>query len=154
MSTMLGGNPNIPNEIAARSQSSSDTQAGTSEKIKRPANSFILYRCYASRLLKNQYPAKMLQADLSKVISEMWQNEAPQVRDEFERRAQEAKEQHAAMYPNYQYRPQRKVKKSKDGRASRRSRSRTSASTSTNHNDAEHETVCPTNPCICALSSF
>lgn len=147
MNTLLGGNTNIPNEIAARSQSSSDS---TSERIKRPPNSFILYRSYKSQLLKLRRPPKMPQADLSKVISEMWQNEPPEVREEFDRRAKEAKAHHSAMYPDYRYRPQRKTKKSKERGGTRKSGNHVSAST----NHAGHETVCAINPRTCAISSF
>ncbi|KAJ2930391.1 hypothetical protein H1R20_g6711, partial [Candolleomyces eurysporus] len=72
----------------------------------------------------------MPQADLSKVISEMWQNEPSDVREEFDRRAKEAKALHSAMYPNYRYQPQRKSKKPKERGSTRQGGSQASASTS------------------------
>ncbi len=45
---------------------------------------------------------------LAKLISYMWRDEAPEVRKHYEDQAAIKKVEHAAMYPNYVYAPQRK----------------------------------------------
>ncbi|KAG6915582.1 hypothetical protein DXG01_010850 [Tephrocybe rancida] len=78
------------------------------EKIPRPPNSFIVYRSHVLRTM----PAPLLgtkrnQSDLSKTIGEMWRNESPEVRAQFERRAAVLKKEHEEAYPGYQYAPRR-----------------------------------------------
>ncbi|KAI9062023.1 hypothetical protein FKP32DRAFT_1677637 [Trametes sanguinea] len=60
---------------------------------------------------------KTRQADLSKSLSQQWKNLPPEEKRYWEELAKQKKEEHKMMYPNYQYRPQRKTNgKSKKGK--------------------------------------
>ncbi|KAG6891760.1 hypothetical protein C0992_006181 [Termitomyces sp. T32_za158] len=77
--------------------------------IPRPPNSWILYRSDMVALLAPPPPGTTRsQADVSRIISSMWKTEKPEVKAEYERRAEVKKFEHAAMYPNYRYMPKSK----------------------------------------------
>ncbi|KAG6886256.1 hypothetical protein C0993_006666 [Termitomyces sp. T159_Od127] len=77
--------------------------------IPRPPNSWILYRSDMVALLAPPPPGTTRsQADVSRIISAMWKTEKPEVKAEYERRAEVKKLEHAAMYPNYRYMPKSK----------------------------------------------
>ncbi|KAG6832501.1 hypothetical protein H0H87_001426 [Tephrocybe sp. NHM501043] len=80
--------------------------------IPRPPNSWILYRSDMVACLPPPPPGTTRsQADVSKIISAMWKSEKPEVKAEYERRAEVKKLEHAAMYPNYRYAPMSKEAK-------------------------------------------
>ncbi|GLB37261.1 putative high mobility group [Lyophyllum shimeji] len=89
-------------------------------QIPRPPNSWILYRSDMVSLLPPPPPGTTRsQAEVSRMISQMWKNEAPEVKAEYERRAEVKKLEHAALYPHYRYMPKSKelkeeLKKNKD----------------------------------------
>ncbi|KAF5385907.1 hypothetical protein D9615_002398 [Tricholomella constricta] len=56
-------------------------------------------------------------AEVSRIISRMWKGETPEVKAEYERRAEVKKIEHAAMYPNYRYMPKSKELKEELKRA-------------------------------------
>ncbi|KAG5637230.1 hypothetical protein H0H81_005352 [Sphagnurus paluster] len=100
------------------------------ESIPRPPNSWILYRSDMVAIMPPPPPGTTRsQGDVSRLISRMWKNETPEVRAEYERRAEVKKVEHAAMYPNYRYMPKTKeykeeLKKSKaKGRGKKREES-------------------------------
>ncbi|KAJ3821951.1 hypothetical protein EV361DRAFT_540014 [Lentinula raphanica] len=74
---------------------------------KRPPNAWILFRSDMNRALKLKYP-KATQSLLSKQISDLWANAIPEVRAEYERRAEAAKVAHHMKYPNYKFNPRKK----------------------------------------------
>ncbi|KAJ7128884.1 hypothetical protein C8R43DRAFT_957402 [Mycena crocata] len=69
----------------------------------RPPNAWILYRAEKSKAI-----GRKAQSDVSKEISAMWKAETPDVRAEYERRAEEKKAEHSAMYPQYRFQPVKK----------------------------------------------
>ncbi|CDO71015.1 hypothetical protein BN946_scf184844.g19 [Trametes cinnabarina] len=97
--------------------------------IKRPENAWILFRrkqvrdhnANAEEEEKETGPQKKRrQADLSKTISQQWKTLSQEERQYWEDLAKEKKKEHAMLYPNYVYRPQRnKDKKSKKGKSRR-----------------------------------
>ncbi|KAF9219590.1 hypothetical protein BS17DRAFT_384255 [Gyrodon lividus] len=76
----------------------------------RPPNAWILYR---SDRLKDLPPSKerRAQADVSKLISEMWKNEKEEVKLEYERMADARKAEHQRLYPSYRFQPMKKEDK-------------------------------------------
>ncbi|KAJ4000032.1 hypothetical protein F5050DRAFT_728302 [Lentinula boryana] len=74
---------------------------------KRPPNAWILFRSDMNRALKLKYP-KATQSALSKQISNLWASAIPEVRAEYERRAEAAKVAHHLKYPNYKFNPRKK----------------------------------------------
>ncbi|KIK98564.1 hypothetical protein PAXRUDRAFT_55546, partial [Paxillus rubicundulus Ve08.2h10] len=73
----------------------------------RPPNAWILYR---SDRLKELPPSKerRAQADVSKLISNMWKNEKEEVKLEYERMADAKKAEHQRLYPSYRFQPMKK----------------------------------------------
>jgi hypothetical protein len=79
----------------------------------RPPNAWILYRSDKLRQLPPTEPGnpRRAQAEVSKMISNMWKNESEAVRNEYERRADAKKAEHQQMYPNYRFQPMKKEEK-------------------------------------------
>ncbi|KIK67877.1 hypothetical protein GYMLUDRAFT_68896 [Collybiopsis luxurians FD-317 M1] len=93
--------------------------------IKRPENSFILFRrkwCkdhlqQTREKATHNHPAKkQRQADLSKIISFEWKSLSDEERKYWDDLADAKKREHQQMYPNYVYRPQRTAR-DQDGKA-------------------------------------
>jgi hypothetical protein len=53
------------------------------------------------------------QADISKLIAEMWKNETPEVRQYYEAMSDMKKAEHLAQYPTYRFQPMKKADKEK-----------------------------------------
>ena len=51
------------------------------------------------------------QAEVSKIISDMWRQEPDHVKAKYERMAEQAKAEHRMMYPNYKFSPESKQEK-------------------------------------------
>lgn len=83
----------------------------------RPPNSWILYRAWKLKQLPPPGPGegRRNQSDVSTMLSTLWRNESTEIREYFERLADEAKAEHKLRYPNYRYQP----KKKEDGKAPR-----------------------------------
>ncbi|CAE6527267.1 unnamed protein product [Rhizoctonia solani] len=79
----------------------------------RPPNAWILYRSdKLKELATNQAPGpRKPQAEISKIISQMWQAEGPETKGMYEARAEEKKAEHAALYPDYKFAPMKKEDK-------------------------------------------
>ncbi|KAH7915236.1 hypothetical protein BJ138DRAFT_1109913 [Hygrophoropsis aurantiaca] len=82
----------------------SDTPAEDGVKPPRPPNAWILYR---SDKLKSLPPTehRRAQAEVSRLISNMWRSESDVVKLEYERRADARKAEHQRLYPNYRFQP-------------------------------------------------
>ncbi|SPO31617.1 related to HMG-box transcription factor [Ustilago trichophora] len=92
----------------------------------RPPNAWILYRSQKFREIQQTRDSQARsgssekpksQAEISRIISQMWQNETTAVKQEFEALADEKKLAHQRMYPTYRYRPKKKAKSSKQNAA-------------------------------------
>ncbi|KAJ3574651.1 hypothetical protein NP233_g1631 [Leucocoprinus birnbaumii] len=92
---------------------SSRPAAPRAVKAPRPPNAWIIYRSDKVHQLPPLEPGqpRRAQADVSKMISGMWANESDETRQEYERRAEEAKAAHALKYPGYRFKPMKKEEK-------------------------------------------
>ena len=82
----------------------------------RPANAWILYRSAKMKVLKDPQSSgqpRRTQADISKLIAEMWKNETPEVRQFYEAMSDMKKAEHLAQYPTYRFQPMKKADKEK-----------------------------------------
>ncbi|KAF8750657.1 hypothetical protein RHS01_09126 [Rhizoctonia solani] len=79
----------------------------------RPPNAWILYRSDKLKELATQQTSgpRKPQAEISKIISQMWQQEGPDTKGKYETRAEEKKAEHAALYPDYKFAPMKKEDK-------------------------------------------
>ncbi|KAG6909589.1 hypothetical protein DXG01_016628 [Tephrocybe rancida] len=113
-------------------QPSSDiVRRGDPAWVARPRNAFIIFRCDYSR--KHTKEGKRVrrppgtvstEKTLSKRAGEAWRLLSAQERKPYEERAEQEKEQHARMHPNYRYRPaKRSGHKRKNSSISSRSNS-------------------------------
>ncbi|KAH9894946.1 hypothetical protein C8Q73DRAFT_790143 [Cubamyces lactineus] len=95
------------------------TIAGKSSKAAqrppRPPNAWLIYRAEKVKELLRTMPegVMLVQSEASRLISPMWASEPREVRAEFERRAEAAKEEHARLYPGYKYQPVPKAEREK-----------------------------------------
>ncbi|RIA92984.1 high mobility group box domain-containing protein, partial [Glomus cerebriforme] len=72
----------------------------------RPQNPFILYRRDKFEKHKTEYKRKGLnQAEISKILGEMWSNEKPEVKELFRALGRLAEKIHTDEYKNYKYEP-------------------------------------------------
>ncbi|KAH7926503.1 hypothetical protein BV22DRAFT_1128094 [Leucogyrophana mollusca] len=95
-----------------RSAASSSTRA---VQPPRPPNAWILYRSDKLKSLPPKDPngPARAQAEVSRLISDMWKRESEAVRLEYERRAEARKAEHQRLYPNYRFQPMKKEDKEK-----------------------------------------
>ncbi|CAG8908761.1 unnamed protein product [Penicillium egyptiacum] len=75
-------------------------------KVPRPPNCFILYRQANHHLVKNANPG-VSNNEISRILGARWNNESPEVREQFTRLADDLKKEHAIKHPDYQYTPRR-----------------------------------------------
>ncbi|THH20773.1 hypothetical protein EW146_g625 [Bondarzewia mesenterica] len=91
------------------------TPRATAGNPPRPPNAWILYRSDKQHQLPPVPPGqpRRPQSEVSKTISNMWKNESDSVKAEYENRAEQAKTEHARLYPNYRFCPMKKADKEK-----------------------------------------
>ncbi|PLW36832.1 hypothetical protein PCANC_13958 [Puccinia coronata f. sp. avenae] len=77
------------------------------EKLPRPPNSWILYRSDKIAEMKSQHSG-LAQCLLSKEIATRWHSESQEVRNNYEKKAELIKAEHAIKYPDYKYSPKRR----------------------------------------------
>ncbi|KAH6721974.1 hypothetical protein BKA61DRAFT_666721 [Leptodontidium sp. MPI-SDFR-AT-0119] len=75
-------------------------------KIPRPRNAFILYRQHYQAQVVSQHPG-LANPEISKIIGEQWREQAPEVKSDWKRLAEEEKQRHQRQYPGYRYQPRR-----------------------------------------------
>lgn len=101
-------------------------EAAAEPHTPRPPNAWILYRSQKFREIQQNREAQTQtgstdkpksQAEISRIISQMWQNETAAVKQKFESMADEKKLAHQKMYPTYRYRPKKKGKSKQAGRS-------------------------------------
>ncbi|CAG8670990.1 34064_t:CDS:1 [Gigaspora margarita] len=96
--------------LISESQEKSKKQRRKENKALRPPNSFILYRKYQQSEIKKRYK-NLTNANISKVVSKMWQNESEKVKFQFEKLADQMKVEHQKNYPDYEYRAKKKLQR-------------------------------------------
>lgn len=72
---------------------------------------FILYRQHYQNHITAEFPG-ISNPDVSKVIGDRWRNLDDETRAEWKQRAEEEKEKHQQLYPDYRYQPKRAARKS------------------------------------------
>ncbi|KAF5370574.1 hypothetical protein D9758_002087 [Tetrapyrgos nigripes] len=83
-------------------------------KIPRPPNAWILFRSDMLRKINphtwdaNGRPTRKTQAVVSKEVADLWKTASPDVRAEYERRADAKKAEHSIQFPNYRFTPLKK----------------------------------------------
>ncbi|KAH9827404.1 SRY (sex determining region Y)-box [Teratosphaeria destructans] len=84
------------------------------EKIPRPRNAFIIYRTANSRKIARDLRARgknggVLNQKVSQYAGEQWRAEPEEVKERYRGYARQEAEQHRRDYPDYVFRPRRKV---------------------------------------------
>uniref|UniRef100_A0A060TJ66 ARAD1D44660p n=1 Tax=Blastobotrys adeninivorans TaxID=409370 RepID=A0A060TJ66_BLAAD len=82
--------------------------------VKRPLNSFMLYRKSQTQSAMAYAIASQLKLNhqnISQIIGLMWQTESKELKDEFAKFAGQEKEIHKALHPDYKFCPQKKQRK-------------------------------------------
>lgn len=88
-----------------RSFETRQNEKGTDGFIKRPSNSFILYRsAYADRC--REYEKSNNHQDISSMAGASWAVETPEIRKQYEEWAKLERINHQAAFPNYKFQPQ------------------------------------------------
>ncbi|KAG9316210.1 hypothetical protein JVU11DRAFT_2237 [Chiua virens] len=126
----------------------SDTSSRHTEysvKPPRPQNSWILYRQEHCKNFSRNNPG-VPQSDVSKLIAQQWKNEKPEIRREWERKAEEEKLRHALKYPGYRYSPTTKESKTKIKGAAKKEKKARRAKKSTPAGTNADATVTPAPP--------
>ncbi|KAM0745653.1 hypothetical protein T439DRAFT_270331, partial [Meredithblackwellia eburnea MCA 4105] len=72
--------------------------------IKRPPNAFIIFRSHCCNPTESELGITD-HRHISRISSHLWKSLLPQEKAYWERRAQEKKEEHQRLYPNYKYKP-------------------------------------------------
>ncbi|KAI3600460.1 mating type protein [Moniliophthora roreri] len=80
------------------------------KKVKRPPNSFMIFRAEKSRELKDQHGIES-QGMVSGLAARMWAQIDPQTKAEYEAKAEVKKAEHFRANPGYVYRPMSKEEK-------------------------------------------
>lgn len=86
--------------------------AATTVQPPRPPNAWILYRSDKLRSIQSDpSQPRRTQAEVSRLISELWKDEEGPTRAEYERRADARKAEHQRQYPGYRFQPKKKEEK-------------------------------------------
>ena len=92
-----------------------DKRDEDTSKIRRPQNSWILYRKDKFEQLRKEAEVenkpRPIAADASKIISEAWRNESQQVKKYYNELAEKEKARHAVEHPDYKFKPKTKAQK-------------------------------------------
>lgn len=94
----------------------------SANRPRRPANAWILYRSDKMKILKPTEPSapRRTQADISKLIAEMWRNETEEIKRYYETLSDLAKAEHHAQYPTYRFQPAKKTEKPRGQKKARK----------------------------------
>lgn len=83
---------------------------GSSIHIKRPANSFMLYRSDKIKALKAANPRAKATSDFTQTLAKSWKQESTPVKEKYAQRARDLAGLHAKTFPYYKYAPRRNQK--------------------------------------------
>ena len=76
--------------------------------IKRPANSFMIW---AQTYRKKVFEANttLNNAEISKLLGQQWKTLSNEEKQIYKDKAEQVKEEHKIQFPNYKYRPEKKI---------------------------------------------
>lgn len=108
-----------PNEYgymngAIKKSSKSLRKSRSPDYVKRPLNSFMLYRksqTQSAMAYAVHSQLKLNHQNISQIIGLMWQTESKEVKDQFARFAGKEKELHRVLHPDYKFCPKKKKRK-------------------------------------------
>lgn len=96
----------------SRSTEQRRKEVGSDGFVKRPSNSFILYRsAYADRC--REYEKSNNHQDISSMAGASWAIEPPHIRKQYENWAKMERENHQVAFPDYKFQPQTQEAKAK-----------------------------------------
>lgn len=82
---------------------------GSSIHIKRPANSFMLYRSDKIKSWKATNPRAKTTGVFTSMIGQLWKQEKASVKDQYAQRARDLADIHTKTFPDYKFAPRRNV---------------------------------------------
>ncbi|KAL8961565.1 MAG: hypothetical protein Q9193_001903 [Seirophora villosa] len=91
-------------EKVNRSIEDRQEEARRDNKIKRPSNSFMLYRSAYGDRVKALYPQNNHQI-ISRICGASWKMETPDIKEKFKEYYEMEKENHAKAHPTYKFSP-------------------------------------------------
>lgn len=80
---------------------------GSHIHIKRPANSFMLYRSDKIKALKATNPRAKATGEFTQMLAKLWKQESASVKEQYAQRARDLAGLHAKNFPDYKYAPRR-----------------------------------------------
>ncbi|GAA5849882.1 hypothetical protein JCM8547_000944 [Rhodosporidiobolus lusitaniae] len=99
----------LEDSLISSSSGKARTKTDKRANPPRPANAWICYRSARVHELKiSAEYAKLPQADISKIIGQLWRSEPPAVRRQYEEMAAMKKAEHKEKHPDYVFRPVRR----------------------------------------------
>lgn len=97
-----------------KKKSTKNSRKSRPDYVKRPLNSFMLYRksqTQSAMAYAVHSQLKLNHQNISQIIGLMWQTESKEVKDQFARFAGKEKELHRVLHPDYKFCPQKKKRK-------------------------------------------
>ena len=88
--------------------------AANSGKIKRPMNSYIMYRKVYQERVK-EYSKESNHQTISRLVSSSWEQESTELREKFAEYAQVERENLMKAHPGYKFQPKSKMPKKRKG---------------------------------------
>ncbi|KAJ4393735.1 hypothetical protein N0V93_002950 [Gnomoniopsis smithogilvyi] len=83
---------------------------GSSIHIKRPANSFMLYRSDKLKYWWDANPRARSTGEFVRTIGQLWKQEQDSVKKQYAQRARDLADLHSKTFPDYKYAPRRNDK--------------------------------------------
>jgi len=76
--------------------------------IKRPANSFMIWaQTYRKKVFEDN--TTLNNAEISKLLGQQWKTLSNEEKQIYKDKAEQVKEEHKIQFPNYKYRPEKKI---------------------------------------------
>lgn len=109
-STMNTEPASLPSTVPREQLQFVKVQYGTNVQIKRPANSFMIYRSDKIKSMKAADPRAKVSREFSQMIGKQWKQEKASVKEQYAQRARDLAGLHVKNFPDYKYSPRRKTK--------------------------------------------
>lgn len=117
---LYAGSPGNPAAAAAAAAAAQACRSGRRNRkarvghVKRPLNSFMLYRksqTQSAMAYAVHSELKLNHQNISQIVGLMWQTESKEVKEQFAHFAGREKEIHRVLHPDYKFCPQKKKKR-------------------------------------------
>jgi len=97
-------------ESAENAREADPKRRSKKDKVKRPMNVFMVWARSHRKKVALDNPT-MTNSEVSKLLGQIWKGMSRTEREPFKEMADQINREHRAMYPDYQYKPRRKVVK-------------------------------------------